>query len=412
MSSHRVDYLAIPAWTKGWLTILGGLAAVIAIAGLSVLYMEHQGHWVTGMTNQVVWGMPHVFAIFLIVAASGALNVASIGSVFGREVYQPLGRLSALMAMALLAGGLGVLVLDLGRPDRLIVAMTHFNFKSIFAWNVILYSGFFAVVGFYLWTMIDWRMKKVYKPAAITAFLWRLILTTGTGSIFGFLMARDAYNSAVMAPLFIAMSFAFGLALFILFLMGSSTALARPLSQELLRKKGRLLGLFIAANLYFVAIQHVTALYQADRGPVEAFILLHGGVYTWLFWGAQIALGGIVPLILVLRPQATRCHLRAASVLVVLGGMAQIYVILIGGQAFPLTLFPGMEVSSSFADGQVNAYVPTLAEILLGLGGFALALLLTIIGASAFRILPQSLGDGEEATAEVIDAEGEPLAAQ
>ncbi|OJX71323.1 NrfD/PsrC family molybdoenzyme membrane anchor subunit [Magnetospirillum sp. 64-120] len=412
MSSHRIDYLAIPAWTKGWLTILAALVAAIVAAGIAVLYMEHQGHWVTGMTNQVVWGMPHVFAIFLIVAASGALNVASIGSVFGREVYQPLGRLSALMAMALLAGGLGVLVLDLGRPDRLIVAMTHFNFKSIFAWNVILYSGFFAVVGFYLWAMIDWRMKRAYKPAAITAFLWRLILTTGTGSIFGFLMARDAYNSAVMAPLFIAMSFAFGLALFILFLMGSSAALARPLSQQLLRKKGRLLGLFIAANLYFVAVQHVTALYQADRVPVETFILLQGGVYTWLFWGVQVGLGGLLPLFLVLRPDAMRCHLRAAAILVVLGGLAQIYVILIGGQAFPLTLFPGMEVASSFADGQVNAYVPTLAEVVLGLGGFALALTLTIVGASAFRILPASLGDGEDATAEVIDAEGEPLAAQ
>ena len=41
--------------------------------------MEEHGHIVTGMTNQVVWGLPHVFAIFLIVAASGALNVASIG---------------------------------------------------------------------------------------------------------------------------------------------------------------------------------------------------------------------------------------------------------------------------------------------------------------------------------------------
>ncbi len=46
--------------------------------------MEHHGHVVTGMNNQIVWGMPHVFAIFLIVAASGVLNVASIGSVFGK----------------------------------------------------------------------------------------------------------------------------------------------------------------------------------------------------------------------------------------------------------------------------------------------------------------------------------------
>jgi formate-dependent nitrite reductase membrane component NrfD len=42
-----------------------------------------------------------------------------------------------------------VLVLDLGRPDRLIVAMTEYNFKSIFAWNIILYNGFFAIVAVY-----------------------------------------------------------------------------------------------------------------------------------------------------------------------------------------------------------------------------------------------------------------------
>ena len=182
----KTQYSEIRPYTPGWLALVGGLGAVILAALGAVWYMEHQGHWVTGMTNQVVWGLPHVFAVFLIVAASGALNIASIGSVFGREPYQPLGRLSGLVAIALLAGGLAVLVLDLGRPDRLSVAMTHFNFKSIFAWNVILYSGFFAVVAAYLWTMMDWRMKRFYKPAALSAFLWRLVLTTGTGSIFGF----------------------------------------------------------------------------------------------------------------------------------------------------------------------------------------------------------------------------------
>ena len=55
------------------------------------------GHIVTGMNNQIVWGMPHVFAIFLIVAASGVLNVASIASVFGKTAYKPLAPLSGLL---------------------------------------------------------------------------------------------------------------------------------------------------------------------------------------------------------------------------------------------------------------------------------------------------------------------------
>ena len=109
--------------------------------------------------------------------------------------------LSALLAIALLMGGLMVLMLDLGRPDRLIVAMTHFNFKSIFAMNIFLYSGFVGFVVAYLWTMMERRMNRFTPLAGFMAFIWRMALTTGTGSIFGFLVARQAYDSALLAPL-------------------------------------------------------------------------------------------------------------------------------------------------------------------------------------------------------------------
>ena len=177
--------------SKGYYTLLGLLGLVVAAGLGSAYYMEHNGHWVTGMNNQIVWGMPHVFAVFLIVAASGALNVASISSVFGKTSYKPLAPLSGLIAISLLIGGLMVLVLDLGHPDRLIVAMTYYNFKSIFAWNMILYNGFLAIVIIYLWTMMQRSMNKYSKVAGFFAFIWRLALTVGTGSIFGFIVARE-----------------------------------------------------------------------------------------------------------------------------------------------------------------------------------------------------------------------------
>ena len=81
--------------------IFAAILVVFVLSGIAAaIYMEHYGHYVTGMNNQIVWGMPHVFAIFLIVAASGALNVASIGTVFGKPLYKPLGRLSGLLAIA------------------------------------------------------------------------------------------------------------------------------------------------------------------------------------------------------------------------------------------------------------------------------------------------------------------------
>src|SRR3954469_23368354 len=102
----RVHYTYLAGYTVRSWSVLIGFAVVAGLAGLAAMYMESNGHWVTGMTQRVVWGLPHVFAFFLIVTASGALNVASIGSVFGKADYQPLGRLSVLLAFALLAGGL------------------------------------------------------------------------------------------------------------------------------------------------------------------------------------------------------------------------------------------------------------------------------------------------------------------
>ncbi|TRZ66215.1 MAG: molybdopterin oxidoreductase, partial [Rhodocyclaceae bacterium] len=206
----------------GFYLLLAACGAVLLLGAYAYFQMEHHGHVITGMDNQIVWGMPHVIALFLIVAASGALNVASTASVFGKSIYKPLAPLSALLAMALMAGGLAVLMLDLGRSDRMIIAATHFNFKSVFALNVFLYTGFFTIVGVYLWFMMERRMNRWTKPAGVAAFIWRLTLTTGTGSVFGFLVAREAYQSALLAPLFIVLSFAYGTALFLLTLAAAS----------------------------------------------------------------------------------------------------------------------------------------------------------------------------------------------
>ena len=205
-----------------WLKFLF-LGFFIFLGFLSSLYMEHEGHYITGMNNQIVWGMPHMFAVFLIIIASGVLNIASISSVFDKKLYKPLAPLSALLAIEFLIAGLIILVLVLGRPNRLIVAMTVYNFKSIFAWNIFLYSGFAVILAVYMWTMLDREVNKCSKYMGTFAFAWRIILTTGTGSIFGFLVAREAYATAILAPLFIIMSLLYGTAVYYLIIHYLST---------------------------------------------------------------------------------------------------------------------------------------------------------------------------------------------
>ena len=339
----------------------------------------------------MVWGIPHVFAIGLILAASGALNVASLWSVFSIEAYKPLARLSALLAIALLLGGLAVLVLDLGRPERLIIAMTHYNFKSVFAWNIFLYTGFVVVAVSYLVTQFEHRLHGYTRPVGMLAFLWRFILTGGSGAIFGFLVARPAFDAAILVPLFIALSLTLGSAVFVLVAVALQRWHKNYLTDAVLTQLARLLGWFIAAVIFLTAVFHLTNLYATEHHGVERFILLEGGVYPVLFWLVQLGLGGVLPLLL-LAPYFRRASASArltrlicAAALVVAGGFAQLYVIIIGGQAFPSILFPGKTVTSSFYDGAIAAYTPSLPELLLGIGGVALALLILLL---VIRVLP------------------------
>lgn len=374
-----------------WLIVVVLLAMVLVGYG-AAHYMEVQGHWVTGMNNQVVWGLPHVFAIFLILAASGALNIASISSVFGHKAYKPWARLSGMLAICLLVGGLIVLVLDLGRPERLIVAMTHYNFKSIFAWNIFLYTGFIVVVAGYLWTMFERGMNQHTTKAGVFAFVWRFILTSGTGSIFGFLVARQYYDAAMMIPLFIVLSLVLGTAIFIVVSLVLAHWSGQSVEPELLVRLARLLGVFIALELFLVTAFHLANLYATEHHGIERFILLEGGIYTAIFWIGQVIIGAIVPLILVFLSGwgQSMQGIKVVAILAMAGVLAQLYVTIIGGQAYPLVLFPGKEVSSAFYDGVVAQYTPSLPELLLGVGGLGLSALLIIVAARILPFLPDA----------------------
>jgi molybdopterin-containing oxidoreductase family membrane subunit len=371
--------------------VLLAAGGLVALAGLYAVHMmEEHGHIISGMNNQIVWGIPHVFAIFLIVAASGVLNVASIGSVFGKAIYKARAPLASLLSIAMLAGGLTLLMLDLGRPDRIIVAMTNFNPTSVFAWNVVLYSGMFSLVVVYLWTMMERRMNPFNKVAGLAVFVWRFVLTTGTGLIFAFLTARQAYGSALLPPMFIVLSFAWGLAVFHVVQTSIYAWNEKQLDPEIMRRKRNLLGVFVIGSLYMVATYHFTNLYFAHQTGFEHFILRDGGIFPNLFWWGYVLLGNVIPLLLIYTPilGRTKC-VMAASLLVVLGAFSLLYVFIIGGQAYPLSIFPGYEVSSSFGDGQIASYTPSVYEFMLGFGGLAIAFIITTVSVRVLNFMPQ-----------------------
>lgn len=393
--AESIIYRELGGADRRYWALLALLAIPLALAGFAYFYIEHYGHIVTGMDNQIVWGMPHVFAVFLVVAATGALNVAMAASVFGKSTYQPLAPFSALISLGLLVGGLALLMLDLGRPDRMIVAVTQLNPASLFARRVIFYDGYMLSVGVYLWFLLERRMNRYIKPAAIVAFAWQLLLITSTGLEFGFNF-REVYDSILYAPMFIAFAAAYGIAVLTLMLLAVCSWEDRPVSEALLLRFKNLLGISVGASLFF-AVLFLGSKYELARSrEVAQFLLFDGGVYTALLWLGQLGIGAILPLTLLLRTKVSRRGIAVACALVVLGGLAQMYVTLIGGQAYPQILFPGMIESSSFFDGEIHPYTPSLVELLLGLGGVALAAAIIAVALRVLALLPERLEPSAE----------------
>ncbi len=375
-----------------WFWLVTALGALVAAVGLGAAhYMEEHGHIVTGMNNQIVWGLPHVFAIFMIVAASGVLNVASIGSVFGKRAYKVRAPLSGLLCVALLAGGLAVLMLDLGRPERMIVAATHYNFTSVFAWNVFLYTGMFAIVAVYLWLLMERRMGAYSGYAGLAAFVWRIVLTTGTGHDLR--LSRRPPGVRHRA---------------------SAAALHRDVvrvgPRDLSARAGGTLRLDRADAAGRHRAPHASAARPFRRRrsllharlPPHQRLLREAGRIREVHPSRRRRLPG--PVLVGLRggrqPRATgpglppAIHLDAdrssvASLLVIAGAFALLFVFIIGGQAWPLEIFPGHEVHSSFGDGQIAAYAPRLPEWLLGMGGVAIAFVITSVGVRVFPFMPE-----------------------
>ncbi len=381
------EFATIEGRSSGYYTLLALLGALVFVSGAAFVYIDIHGHGVTGMSNTVVWGLPHIFALALLVMASGSLNLGSMSTIFAVKRFKQFSRFSAFTAIALLAGGLAVLAIDLGRPDRMLMLMLHMNFRSMFTWNVFLYSGFTVLCFLYLWSMF--QFPQFTKVVGSAAFGWRFMLTTGTGSIFGVVHAREVFHSAITAPTFVAISLTSGTAMSILLLVSSFHLTGRVMDKRLVYALRNVLIYFLLLVLYLLIVEKFTKFYSPAFYDVEQWILM--GPYAWLYWGGVVFVGVVAPMIILFNHRWGNQvgGIMTAAGLVVAGLFLFIGFVLIAGQSYPLNMFPGYEISSVFQDGLEGSYTPTLVELCLGVGGIGVSGLIYLLGIRFFRLLPQ-----------------------
>ena len=109
--------------------------------------------------------------------------------------------MAAYMAMLFLIAGLLSILTDQGRMDRVFVEpFTHFNLRSMFSINPILYMGHIFLCIVYLWALFR-EMPRLTKVAAVTVVSWAIAVHTGTGMILG-CIPRELHQSPLLPPSF------------------------------------------------------------------------------------------------------------------------------------------------------------------------------------------------------------------
>ena len=204
-----------------------GTLSVICLLGLNA-YLKQLAHGliVTGMSDQVSWGVYIANFTFLVGVAAAAVMMVIPVYVYNNEELHDLVIFGELLAVAAILMCLAFVTVDLGRPDRfwhLIPGIGQFNFPaSMLSWDVIVLNGYLLlnvhICGYLLYCRYRGRMpsKWFYIPFVFVAIVWAVSIHTVTAFLYVGLGGRPFWNSAIVGPRFLASAFTAGPALIIL----------------------------------------------------------------------------------------------------------------------------------------------------------------------------------------------------
>jgi molybdopterin-containing oxidoreductase family membrane subunit len=351
--------------------------------------MHERGLYLSGMSNRVPWGLQIAMAIFYIGLSAGSLVVSGLYGVFGKMEYKPFARIAAYLAMLFLIAGLLSIFTDQGRVDRVFTKpFTYVNATSMFSINPALYSGHIMICVLYLWALFK-EKGTLTKITSLVVVLWAIGTHTGTGAIFAF-VPRELYNSSLLPPSFVAAALSSGAALMILVIVGLFKATKRHLDDELIVWMGRrLLSIFLVVTFYMLLIENAHRAYLAYSREAGMFFLF-GGTHSWMFWIGLIAIGCVVPaLLLFIKKTGTSVPwIVFASILVVVGVLFERFLIVIPGLIHPPELFPGWEVADAMFLEGVARYTVSPLEILQTLGVIGAIGVAFVVGLKVMPLAP------------------------
>ncbi len=378
--------------------LLQGLLVIALIgagaAGLALL----RGHHVMGTTSEISWGVLIATYVFFVVSSTGLCLVSSLGHVFGIKVFEPIAKRAIFLAFVTLLVGFSVIATELESPFKLaIYAIISPNPTAPIWWMGTLYGVYMVLIGLELFFLFRENHARA-QAFGLASVIAAVAAHSNLGAVFGFSHARPFWYGPLLPVYFIASALMCGAALLILLVAltdyfgpeGALKAEHRPL-MEALRK---LLALFLLIIVFFTVWKLLMGVQGHHHGKFEPTMAALTGPLFVSFWGFEVLLGLVIPLVLLLGPWRKSWRaITLGAFLPMLSVFVMRYNFVLQGQMLSLKPVVGAlgERYSYQPPFKGNPegflpYTPSIVEALIVAGAISAAALLFVAGLRALRL--------------------------
>lgn len=362
---------------------ISGLLAAAGIAfGLHAMFVGHEHAY--GVTREIPWGLLISTYVFFVVTSTGLCLVSSIGHVFGVESLKPIAKRSVFMAIISIIAGFLVIAFEIENPWRMpIYNMLSPNPTSNIWWMGTLYGAylFFMTVEF---ALLQLEKHKVAGMFGLLGVISGIAAHSNLGAVFGLLGGREFWHGPYMPIYFITSAMMSGCAAVIFFTWIGYKANGWKMSPALEKSlvvTAQLGATLIAVIMFFTTWKMISGISGQPPGKYEAMQALVSGPYSVNFWIGEIMLGMVLPFAIILAVRARNMQaLFIASASSIIGIFFMRYDLVVVGQIVPH--FHGMGITEL---PHLFAYMPSLHEVMITVGGLALCAMGFLMGERLFR---------------------------
>ncbi|HIJ60375.1 MAG TPA: polysulfide reductase NrfD [Nitrospirae bacterium] len=360
--------------------ILGIMVLAFIVAGLDAVRIGYKDAY--GVTREVSWGLLISTYIFFVLISTGLCIVSSIGHVFGVKDLMPITKRAVFLSIVTIVVGFAVVLFEIENPFRMaIYNVISPNLTSNIWWDGTLFGAYlvFMMVEF---ISILMHKHKIATIAGLLGLISGIVAISNLGAIFAMLHGREYWYGPYLPIYFIASAMLSGCAAIIFFTwIGykvNNEQMAPPMERAM-EVVGKLCTLMITIIVFFTSWKLITG---SVGGPakVEAIKALLTGPFAFNFWFIEMGLGLFIPFILFLMSKWKNLNLIfIASVLMIFSTYFMRYDLVIVGQLVPsfyelhVTDYPGL-----------LSYRPSIHEIIISIGGIALAGFTFLLGEKVF----------------------------